>query len=557
MNNHLSPAKVSISFWMLLSPMVALAQVPNAGQAIRDIESLQPLLPAPEQLDLDLSRPGNTPTVPASPGGMHIAVRDFVLEGNQVIDSDTLLAQLNDLRGQHLDLAGLQDAAQRITAFYQHQGYALARAFLPAQEIDQGVVRIAVLEGRYGEIQLNNRSRTRDRVMRARLSQLRQGEAVQDAKLNRALLLLRELPGIASKGTLRPGATPGSTDLVIDVDPGSWANASLEADNYGGQYTGQYRLGGSLSLNNPLRAGDVFSLRMLQSDQQQRYYRAGYMLPLGPWSTTLGASYSEMTYALGKDFSVLEAHGRARITSVFASQPLVRSLEMSINAQLQYDDKQLRDEIDLFELSSPKRVELWTLGMNGAIQDHWLGGGQNQFSLGYSTGRLSFGNPDERALDRLSANTVGRFSRANLHVARLQRLSSRWQLYTQFGAQWASTNLDSSEKFSLGGPDGVRAFALGAGAGDQGWQASAELRYQVRPNLELNSVFDKGQVWLNRHPWSAQSSTHSQAATGVGATWSGASQKVSLTAAWPVKQREQDEAPHQDPRIWVSAIQYF
>lgn len=547
--------------WALLMvsllPLMTFAQVPSAGQAIRDIESLQPAFQEPSDLDLEIPRPTRPAPPPSNEGGMRLSVESFLLQGNQAFSSEILLGLLADLRGQSIDLAGLRAAAQRITDYYQAHGYVLARAFLPAQDIEQGVVRIEVMEGHFDRIEVNNRSRTLDSVLHQPLSSLKPGAIVYDADLERSLLLLSDLPGITVKGTLRPGAQRGSTDLVVDADPGPRATGTLEADNYGGQYTGEYRLGASLNLNNPLRLGDEFSLRVLGSNQSQRYYRTGYRLPVGPWSTQVGVAYSEMTYRLGKEFEVLKANGKATVRSAFASQPLIRSRNFNLNATVQYDNKHLQDDIDLFELSNPKRVELWTLGLNSNSRDLWLGGGQSLFSLSYSGGRLKIGDELEQSLDRRSAGSDGHFDRANFSVARLQRLSQRWHLYSQLNAQWASTNLDSSEKIGLGGPGGVRAYALGAGSGDQGWQASMELRYLPFSGVQLSAFVDKGAVDVNKRPWTSENNHRAMTAGGVGATWNGLRQQISLTAAWPIRSTEQDEGPHQDPRVWVNATQYF
>ena len=176
-----------------------------------------------------------------------------------------------------------------------------------------------------------------------------------------------------------------------------------------------------------MRLGDQFNLRLLGSDEDQRYYRAAYKLPLGPWSTSVGVAYSRMNYELSRDFEVLEAHGQASIGSVFITQPLIRSRTFDLSAQLQYEDKRLRDDIDLFEDSSQKHVELWSLSLNGNSQDSLLGGGQNFFYLTYGSGRLSIDDPMDQWRDHFTAGTNGGFQKLNLNAARLQYLSPRFQ----------------------------------------------------------------------------------------------------------------------------------
>ena len=532
--------------------------IPRAGQTMRDLETVRPELPAPSSLELELPKADDrtAPAAPAEPG-TRLKVQGFRIDGNKVFDSAQLLPLLGDLNGSEQDLAGLRAAADRITAYYHAHGYLLARAFLPPQDIEDGMVRLEVMEGRYGRIVLQNKSRAFDGVLRQPLSRLRSGEAVHGAELESSLLLLNDIPGAEAKGTLQSGSEPGTTDLLVEAEPGPLAGGSLEADNYGGYYTGEYRLGGSFYLNNPLRLGDQLSLRVLGSDKRQRYYRAGYQLPAGPWSTRVGVSYSDMGYHLDKDFAVLEAHGRASIRSVFVSQPLLRGRAFNLNAQLQYDDKRLRDEMDLFETNVGKRVGLWTAGVNGNGQDNVFGGGQTMFSASYSTGRLRIDDPLTEFIDQISARAGGSFSKMNLSAARLQRLSNRFQLYAQANAQWASGNLDGSEKFGMGGPYGVRAYALGAGSGDQGWQASLELRYAVAPGWQLNAFVDKSVVDINKQPWTRERNTRRLTGAGIGGTWAGQGHQISLALAWPMGQRDASGGPVRSPRFWVQGAQYF
>ncbi|AJG19849.1 Hemolysin activation/secretion protein associated with VreARI signaling system [Cupriavidus basilensis] len=535
--------------------------IPRAGQAMRDLETARPELPVPSRVELDLPKAedGTAPAASAAPAapGMRLKVQGFRIDGNKVFDSAQLLPLLGDLNGSEQDLAGLRAAADRITAYYHEHGYLLARAFLPPQDIEDGMVRLEVMEGRYGRIVLQNKSRAFDGVLRQPLSKLRSGEAVHSAELESSLLLLNDIPGAEAKGTLQSGTDPGTTDLLVEAQAGPLAGGSLEADNYGGYYTGEYRLGGSFYLNNPLRLGDQLSLRVLGSDKRQRYYRAGYQLPAGPWSTRVGVSYSDMSYHLGKVFSVLEAHGRASIRSVFVSQPLLRGRAFNLSAQLQYDDKRLRDQMDVFETNVGKRVGLWTAGVNGNGQDNVFGGGQTMFSVSYSTGRLRIDDPLTEFIDQISAKAGGSFSKMNLSAARLQRLSHRFQLYAQANAQWAAGNLDGSEKFGMGGPYGVRAYALGAGSGDQGWQASLELRYAVAPGWQLSAFMDKSVVDINKQPWTRERNTRRLTGAGIGGAWAGQGHQISLALAWPLGQRDLSGGPVRSPRFWVQGAQYF
>jgi hemolysin activation/secretion protein len=537
----------------LLIPGVAQAQVPNAGQSMRDIETVRPALPAATQPDIELPQQDAAGAVPGD-AGPRVPVHGFAIEGNHVFDATRLQALLADLVGRDLSFAELQQAASRITAYYREHGYVLARAYLPHQDVENGVIRIAVAEGRYGRVELRNRSRVLDGVMRQPLDALHPGSVVRGADLERSLMLLNELPGVDAKGTLRAGAEPGTTDLVVDAERGRFATGSVELDNFADPLTGRYRATGSLAVNSPLKLGDQLTLRGLTSNTTQRYYRAAYQFPVGPASTRIGVGYSEMTYRLGKAFRPFGYHGRASVQSAFVTQPLVRGRRASISAQVLYENKNLHDDYGVFDFVSDKNVGLWSFSVSGYNEDDAFGGGRNTFSATLGIGRMRGNDPLEM---NAYAKTHGSFTKLNVNALRLQSLGARFQFYAQFSAQLASRNLDSSEKFSLGGPYGVRAYALGAGSGDQGWQATAELRYLAAPGWQLSTFVDTGRMQINKQPWRNELNTLQLSATGVGLTWYAASRQVSLTAAWPLGAADDVPTVTRSPSIWLQAAQYF
>ncbi len=542
---------LAVSVGAVLFAAHAHAQVPNAGQAMRDIETPRPTLPSTAAPALDIPKSDDA-QAPLPDTGPRVQVRAFTLDGNRVFDSGTLLPLVADLAGRDLSFAELQQAAARITTYYRERGYVLARAYLPHQEIDDGVVRIDVVEGRYGKIELNNRSRVLDGAVRQPLAGIRPDGVVRGGDLERSLVLLDDLAGVSARGTLRPGDAAGTTDLVVDVGKGPFATGSLEFDNYGDASTGRYRLGGSVNVNSPLRLGDQLSLRGLVSNEWQRYYRAGYQVPVGPLSTRLGVAYSEMHYRLAGEFSDLEYHGRASVQSVFVAQPLVRGRHLNLTAQIQYENKNLHDTYGIFDVQTDKNVGLWSFSLGGSSEDRWFGGGRNGLSVTFGAGRLRSNDPI--GMNAL-AKTIGSFSKLNVSALRVQSLGARFQFYAQFNAQLASRNLDSSEKFSLGGPYGVRAYGFSAGSGDQGWQASAELRYRAAPGLQLSTCIDTGRVQLNKQPWTRDRNTQHLHAAGVGAGWYGATRQVTLAAAWALG--SPFASPTRAPSVWVQAAQYF
>ncbi|MDU9409077.1 ShlB/FhaC/HecB family hemolysin secretion/activation protein [Pseudomonas sp. zfem001] len=537
----------------LITLSAAAATAPDAGQTQQGIDQAPLQLPERQRLELNLP---DAPADPAAEAGPRLQVNGFILDGNQALSDEVLLTQLADLSGRELTVGQLQGAANRITRLYRESGYPLARAYLPAQEIEGGMVKIAVLEGRYGEIQVKDQATLRGSAL-APLAALQAGDAVQGKSLERSLLLLQDTPGVEVKSTLRPGTSTGTTDLLVDVQRAPLVSGSVDADNYGNRFVGEYRLGGTLNLNNPLGFGDRLTLRAMGSEEDQRYGRIAYQLPVGPWATQVGVAYSDMDYQLGKDFEDLDAHGNARIASVFALQPLVRSRDFSLYGQLQFDDKRLKDDIDLFDQKSDKRARVTILSLTGNSRDTLLGGGVNSFALAWSQGSLNIDGAPAKRVDDLTAGTRGQFHKLNPSLVRLQRLSDRFSLYTQLQGQWADGNLDSSEKLYLGGAYGVRAYPQGEASGDQGWLANVELRYALNEAWQLSTFVDHGQVRLNKNTWADEDNHRSLSGAGVGARWAAHGWQISTVAAWRLGNADAESDVSRTPRVWAQVVRAF
>jgi hemolysin activation/secretion protein len=150
---------------------------------------------------------------------------------------------------------------------------------------------------------------------------------------------------------LSPGASLGTTDLDIQVRNGKPYDASVSVDNLGNRYTGQARINGSVTFNNPLGLGDALQLNALSSGSGLEYGRLSYQLPINRQGTQVGAAYAQMFYRLGEEFSNLDAHGTARIASVYLLHPLLRSRQANLNLQINVDHKELDDNIDLTALT--------------------------------------------------------------------------------------------------------------------------------------------------------------------------------------------------------------
>jgi hemolysin activation/secretion protein len=553
--------KVSVTTAALLCfGQAALAQqTPTAGTQLQQI----PPRPTPQKAEPGITIERSTSPSEPIEGGATVRVASLRITGNTVFSESQLIAAANLVPGSDLTLFDLRKAASRISEVYNSRGYFLAQAYLPAQDIKDGVVTVAVAEGNYGKLEVRNVAKLDDRVTADILSGLDTGDPVANAPLERRLLLLSDIPGVAVKSTLAPGALLGTSDLIVDIAPGRRVTGSVEADNAGNRYTGNYRAGGSINFNNLTGLGDLLSLRLLLSEGGLAYGRGSYQALVGDGA--VGVAYTHLRYELGREFESLEADGSADIFSVFGSYPLVRSRDANLYALAGVDVKLLEDRIGLVSAESDKQVEIATLGFSGDSRDDFGRGGWTSFSGGLSVGSLDIQNPAERAADALTARSHGGFSKLQGSVARLQTLSGPLSLYASLRGQLAFDNLDSSEKLQLGGAYGVRAYPEGEAYGDQGYIGTVEARLMLAPwaaalpgELQLIGFIDAGEVEFSETPWFAGSNHASRSGFGAGLTWFGPHDLV-LRGSYARKlgSAETTSGPDKPGRAWFQISKLF
>ncbi len=532
-------------------PSAFAQQAPDAGRL------LQQDRPAPElpkaSPGIEIAPPASTATLP---GGATVALQAVRFTGNTLFSSAHLNAVLGDVTGKPYDLAALQALAHKVSEYYRAAGYPFARALVPEQKFADGVLQIAVVEGRYGQVSATGERRLASAAQDF-LRDLVPGSVIASARLERVTLILNDQPGIQTAPIIRPGQAVGTGDLVVQVTPTPAFKGDLGLDNHGNRYTGEYRARANLQWDSPFMLGDQITVRSSVSDEGQWLGNLGYSLPLGASGLRGNVGYAHSYYALTKQFASLGATGTADIASVGLSYPLVRSQRTNLSLAGSYQDKTLRDKQGATNTQNGKSSRVLPLTLQFDHRDGLGGGGITYGSLGYTTGELDL-DTTLQAADATSAKTQGRFEKWNLDLARLQATPlGSLTLFGRVSAQGAGKNLDSSEDFGLGGPNGVRAYPSGEGFGDGGWLVQIEARYPMG-GLAPYAFYDAGSVQVNKNPWAAGTNDRRLSGYGLGLRYNDTRWSVDAALAW----RDRGGLPTSDtddrnPRLWVTASWRF
>jgi len=529
------------------------AQAQIAPDAGRTLQQLQPPIAAPrESKPLSIQAP--LPTGLVLPGGAVVVVQTVSFAGNSVINQDTLQTALGDVAGKSFDLAGLRALADRIGDFYRASGFPFARAVLPPQDLKLGALRIEIIEGRYGLVQAQVIG-TEDAALATQatlfLGSLKPGAVIESAALERASFLLDDLPGIKTAPVIRPGAQTGTGDLIMQISRDKRFTGDVGLDNAGSRYTGQTRARANLNINSPFMLGDQIRINTLVSDEQLWLGSLSYSLPMGASGLRGNVGYSHTSYELAKEFANLQADGTAVVASAGLSYPLVRSQKTNLTLSGTYQAKDFQDNKGSTSTRESKSSQSVPIALQFDNRDSAGGGGITYGSLGWTPGKLKL---DAALTAADTNNTRGSFNKFNLDLVRLQSLPAGFSLMGHINLQSASKNLDSSEKMSLGGAGGVRAYPTSEAIGDEGVLAQLELRYSAGSYAPYVFV-DGGSIKTNAKPApGATNNKRSLSGGGVGVRYQRNAWSGDATLAW----RNTGGAPQADtsrdpkPRVWVN-----
>ncbi|MFC0323130.1 ShlB/FhaC/HecB family hemolysin secretion/activation protein [Gallibacterium melopsittaci] len=338
--------------------------------------------------------------------------------------------------------------------------------------------------GKLDGVVVANQSRLKDEVIAKYVSALPQGEYLQQESAERLLRRLNRLSGITTQAGLQAGQTVGGTALQLLLADTQRIDTLVYTDNYGGEFSGRYRLGAQVTVSNVTGVGDKVYLGGLTTNHDMHNYQIGYERPMG-LNTQLGMSYSRLDYNLGSSFREIDAVGIANTFNLYGKTAVIDNRHQYLSVIYGYTYRRLTDEMRAFDYLEKKRSHAANVGISGFYQTD---NAQLNYELMYTYGHVR--NQFQRS------DSEGAFHKFNLDINHLYQFHPTVQLYSGVQAQLANKALDGSEQFYLGGPNGVRAYPQGEASGDTGYQATVELRYLVPqlPNLTIKSFIDWGAV---------------------------------------------------------------
>ena len=516
----LASVAAAVSFPLLAAGQVAPQPVPDAGRVLENLRAPVIITPPNATISVEDRTPAKKLAPPTGAGAAaKLAIKGFKVTGLSVPLKADAGALLGKFIGAERTFDDLEAAADALQVAIRQEGLFLAQVDVPPQKVEDGMIELRVLEGRLDSVDLATLPEgllVKQEQIESILARLQPGDLLTVDKIERVLFLLSDLRGINVSSVVSPGAKPGTAKLGVSIKPGDRFEKNVDFDNYGSVYTGEYRLSAAVGVNSPLGRGDLFKLTgNVSTTGGVKFIRAAYQSPVGGSGLKLGAAVSALQYRLGTAaFEPLKASGDAAVVSLFGLYPVVRNRNFNTFAQVNYDRRNFHDVQTALAIDNRKHSDVVTMGLVGDSRDQVLSGGVNTFSLGLTAGSIALESPVQLAADQAATGRKinGSFSKINYGAGRQQLLWSkadnsadRLVVYVSFQGQAAAKNLDNSEKFSLGGPSGVRGYASGEATGDSGNLLNWELRKNIihdaiKGDFVLSAFGDYGRITVNRNP---------------------------------------------------------
>ena len=468
----------------------AANQKDDAGTILNGIERNQQKvtpLESPPKFDV--------PKEEINPQDITFKVTHFIFEGNNSISSEVLEDFLKKYLDKPITYNQLKLAANSLTLLYKEKGF-LGKASIPKQDITAGIVRIVITEAKFGGVKIDLDPNVTYHVNPNLIRELVEANNPKNLPLNienldRSIMIANDLSGVRVEGTLQAGELEGQTESHIKLTNDAWVTGGFLVDNSGARSTGPVRYLANGSLLSPLKYGDRGDALYLHTSGSD-YGRLTYDFPLGLSGLHVGINGSALKYNIVEDdVNHNKPYGDSQSAQITLSYPIYRTFMTDIRLSSFLEYKHFSNSNNTDGLVSKYEVNTFNLGLSLKQLNSVLAGGQSNVAFNFDDGDTNYGGSSNQA-SQSQQDTGGHFNRLRANVVHTQFMQDDLSVVLKANGQWSDVNLDSSQKFYLGGASGVRAYPVNEGAGSNGFVVNAEIRKKLPFNVSVTGFYDYG-----------------------------------------------------------------
>jgi hemolysin activation/secretion protein len=431
-------------------------------------------------------------------------------------------------------LSDLAVIAQRITDRYRANGYFLSRAIVPPQD-GSGVARIAVIEGRIGEIVIEG-----DGAAEAApyFRGLDRQPIASMRDLERRLALAGDAPGLEVQGRMEPIADDLHQHRLVVTASLTRVQARASMDNRGAESAGPVQTFGRIAANSVARSGDELALAFFTTplDASEFSYVEGNY---GITAASGGRTHASVAFSRSRS---APDRGEGVIVRFGYEFPLVRRHDRGLWVGAAFDAR--HQEYDSSSGGYLDELRVARVALRGFLDDDGRATSaliQASFGLPF----LGASGPSQTRRSRADADAA--FTSVQLFAAHHSTISEHLSAYAALAGQWSSSPLLSLEQFTVGGLPFGRAYSYGAISGDEGLAAQFELRAGFQPDGDILS-YVQGYVYADgARVWNLDENDAYLASAGAGVRLSFG---TNFTAGWELARPLTDLPSDEEDNDW-------
>lgn len=408
-------------------------------------------------------------------------IRGYQIEGNSLLPQGTVSVTVMPFTGPKSSFETIQQALEALEKAYLQAGYGSVRIEVPEQEIQDGVVKLLVVEARLERIVVEGAKHHDDANVLASLPALRTGEVVNVNQLQRNLNLANESFAKNTAVTFRQSESTGQTDAIVRVVDDRPLRFIASLDNSGNVSTGRYRLGFSLLHSNLFNRDHTLSAQALTSPTQLSKVAilgVGYRVPLYALGDSVDFTLGYSNVDSGR-IDLFSVSGNGLILGARYNRQLASAGGWDHKLSFGLDRRNYGNSVVPTAGGGPSlipslRVTPLSVAYSGNLRSPQRDLGASitlthNLPVNSRGNSAAFNQPGGRAGADAAFTTL----KASAHIT--ERLSPDWSLRGALSAQYTNDLLISSEQFGVGGADSVRGFAEREVAADKGLRTGFEV----------------------------------------------------------------------------------
>ena len=410
----------------------------------------------------------------------------LTLDHLEIPDSDVLSREELDAvsakySGKTVAIADLYDAIDEINTLYAKKGYITTRAILPPQKIENNVVKIMLIEGKVGQVIVENNKYTKSAYIK-RFLKVPEGVVPNVNAIRRSIQKFNTTNKTILQIKMVAGEKPLTTDFyIVAVEPRKRRSFTVFSDNSGGKSSGKYRYGMAYTNLNLSGRCDIFNLTALTSRTSETGM-VSYNTPIGYNGNRIAISHNSNHMRVSKGYMKdLDVRGNSNSDTITFTKPIkatpLKRNELIVEAQ--------------------KQKSVTKILGNDFVRDR-----DTRYSIGYSSMIIK---KDQIFVIKpvYTMNHHKNIDNEKFHGDRIT-VDTMWQKYQKRGDIMsvrvsAQKELDdyipSTDQYYLGGQYSVRGYNENVIGGDAGVNVKVDYSFHTKiKGLNFVTFFDWGRL---------------------------------------------------------------